>query len=123
MSPRYTRLIELSRAGSSSRIVCTALGSWLPISYAAPRQQLKQDHPERIHIAAHVQFQQIGQHLLGTHVGQGPYELSQIGLARGLRIGIGRARHPEIEDLGLAGLIHQVLPGFRSRWIMPRWWA
>jgi hypothetical protein len=40
-------------------------------------------------------------------VGQCPDELPQAGLARRLRIGIGDARDPEIQNLGLARLIDQ----------------
>ena len=72
-----------------------------------PGEQLVEDDPQRVHVAARVEFQRIGQHLLGTHVGQRAQELPEIGVARGQGIGVGRARHAEIHDLGFAGLAHQ----------------
>ena len=90
------------------------MGSWLPIWYGRrPASNSNRITPSAYTSLRVIQLQRIGQHLLGAHVGQRPHELSQIGLARGLGIGIGGARHAEIDDLGLAGLIHQDVARFQ----------
>ena len=76
-------------------------------------QKLEQDHPERVYIAAGIDFQWIGQHLLGTHVGQGSHELPKVGLARSRHVRVGDAGNPEIENFGLPVLVHKNVARFK----------
>ena len=107
-SPRYARLIELSRDGSSSRIVRTA-ASRLALSLVrqAPGQQLVQDHAQRVHVAARVELQRIGQDLFGAHVGQRADQLAELGLPRRVGVAVGETRDAEVEDLRLTRLVDQ----------------
>src|SRR5206468_2205751 len=51
-----------------------------------PGQQLIEQHTQRVYVAARIQVYPIARHLLGTHVGQSPHRLPQIGLARRRRV-------------------------------------
>src|SRR5260370_331543 len=75
-------------------------------------QKLKQDYPKCVNIAASIEFHGIARYLLGAHVSQRAYKLSQIGLARGLRITVGHTRNTKIENLGLAVFIHKNVARF-----------
>ena len=76
-----------------------------------PGQELEQEDPEGVHIAARVQLQRIGQHLFRTHIRQRSHDLPHIGLARVFGIDVGHAGHTEIQNLRLAALIHQNIAG------------
>ena len=73
----------------------------------AAGQQLVQDHAQRVHVAARVELERIGEHLLGAHVGERADELPDVGLQRRLRVAVGDARHAEVEDLRLPGFVDQ----------------
>ena len=121
-----SRLIELSRAGSSSRIARTDfVQAVVPSSYGRRAgQQLVEDHAQGVDVAARVDLRRVGQHLLGAHVGQRADELSDVGLARRVARRCRSARAtPKSSTFGWPDSSTRMLPGFRSRWMMPRWCA
>jgi hypothetical protein len=76
-------------------------------------QQLVQDHAERVDVAANIHGERVAQRLFGAHVVEGADKLSQIGLARRLQVAINHTRHAEVQDLRLAGLVHQDVAGLK----------
>ena len=124
MSPRKTRSTELSADGSSSRIVCIASCNVPAEGVRQPAgQQLVQDDAERVDVAARIELERVGEHLLRAHVGERADELPDVRLKRRLRVAVGDARDAEVEDLRLPGFVDQDVAGFRSRWMRPRWCA
>jgi hypothetical protein len=76
------------------------------------RQQLEEDHPQRVHVRAPVQHGRPGRDLLRAHVAQCADQLSGSGVVRAAPpVGVGGAGDAEVEDLGLAGLVHQDVAG------------
>jgi len=75
-------------------------------------QHLIQHDTERINITSRVQFQRVGLHLFRAHIGKGSDDLSQISLMSHSGVAVYRSCHTEIEDLGLAGFIHEDIAGF-----------
>src|SRR5579871_1947538 len=77
----------------------------------AARQKLEQDDAERIDIASDIEFERIGRNLFRAHVSQRSDQTAEVGVARGISIGIGDARHAEIEDFRISALIDKNIPG------------
>ena len=76
-------------------------------------QQFVQDHPQGVHITTDIDLEWVGQHLLGTHVGERSHKLTDVCLARRIRIAVRHARHAEIQNLGLSALIYQDVARFQ----------
>ena len=78
-----------------------------------PRQQFIGDDTERVDVAAHIEFQRVGKHLLRTHVIERADQLSDVGLPCRFHVGVGDACNSEIENLGLACLVDEDVTGFQ----------
>src|SRR5436190_21907845 len=85
---------------------------FLAVVGKAAGEQLIDNHAERINIAARIKFQRVSNNLLGTHVSERADELSDVGLHRRLGITIRRACDAKVENLRLAGFIHENVAGF-----------
>ena len=88
------------------------LGQLTPNRVGRPAgDHLVQDHPQRVDVAARIDLRRVAQQLLRAHVGQRPDQLTDVGLQRRVRVGVGEPRHAEIEDVGLARFVHQDVGG------------
>ncbi len=65
-------------------------------------KHLVEDDPQRVDVAAGVDFRRVAQHLFRTHVGQGPDDLADVGLPRRLRVRVCEPRHAKVENVRLA---------------------
>jgi hypothetical protein len=76
----------------------------------ALREQLVEDDAQRVDVAADIEIRGVPRDLLGAHVGECPYDLADARVRRRVHVGVGRARHAEVEDLRLARLVDEHVP-------------